>query len=255
MKSKTFLICFSTRLSSSTSVQSFLGLTTRTQSSDSLLGESSSWPSLFFFFVVLLGELSERVIQLDSLLLDLQSFAQLADPTSTLFSFPSLLRLRVIACYKIIPALTNVKEAVFSGWFGPIGVGACFYIQVALEKIPDDGTRNHLREVYSPVVLFLVFSSILTHGVTIPISKLGPTVVRRTATLSKTISRPTSRTNSISEGENRQVSRCIRFDAFSSFIELECFEVLTQPPSGLIFLFSLLYFLDSFFFHLCTSRP
>ncbi len=50
---------------------------------------------------------------------------------------------------------------------GPIGVGAVFYIQVALKQLPDDGTRDRLRAVYSPVVLFIVFSSVLTHGITI----------------------------------------------------------------------------------------
>lgn len=107
----------------------------------------------------------------------------------------------VIAATKAIPALRDFKESAFAGWFGPIGVGAVFYIQVALRQIPDDGTRDRLRAVYAPVVLFMVFSSVLTHGVTIPISKLGPGVMRRTATLTKTksitFSRPVSRSNTI----------------------------------------------------------
>ncbi|KAJ1028466.1 hypothetical protein NDA16_001632 [Ustilago loliicola] len=107
----------------------------------------------------------------------------------------------VIAATKAIPALRDFKESTFAGWFGPIGVGAVFYIQVALKQLPDDGTRERLRAVYAPVVLFMVFSSVLTHGVTIPISKLGPGVMRRTATLTKTksitFSRPISRNNTI----------------------------------------------------------
>ncbi|SJX62025.1 related to Na+/H+-exchanging protein [Sporisorium reilianum f. sp. reilianum] len=107
----------------------------------------------------------------------------------------------VIAATKAIPALRDLKESSFAGWFGPIGVGAVFYIQVALKQLPDDGTRDRLRAVYSPVVLFMVFSSVLTHGITIPISKLGPGVMRRTATLTKTrsitFSRPISRNNTI----------------------------------------------------------
>ncbi|KAJ9477975.1 putative Na(+)/H(+) antiporter (putative) [Pseudozyma hubeiensis] len=107
----------------------------------------------------------------------------------------------VIAATKLIPALRDFKESSFAGWFGPIGVGAVFYIQVALKQLPDDGTRDRLRAVYSPVVLFIVFSSVLTHGITIPISKLGPGVMRRTATLTKTrsitFSRPMSRSNTI----------------------------------------------------------
>lgn len=45
-----------------------------------------------------------------------------------------------------IPTLPTWKEAAFAGYFGPIGVGAIFYTQVALETIPDDGHRTHLRK-------------------------------------------------------------------------------------------------------------
>lgn len=102
----------------------------------------------------------------------------------------------VLAATKAIPALRDWKESAFAGWFGPIGVGAVFYIQVALRAIPDDGTRDHLRRVYTPVVLFCVFASVLAHGITIPIAKLGPHVVRRTATLPKTLT--FSRNNTLS---------------------------------------------------------
>ncbi|GAK63780.1 uncharacterized protein PAN0_003d1988 [Moesziomyces antarcticus] len=107
----------------------------------------------------------------------------------------------VIAATKAIPAFRDFKESAFAGWFGPIGVGAVFYIQVALKQLPDDGTRDRLQAIYAPLVLFMVFASVLTHGVTIPVSKLGPGVVRRTATLTKTrsitFSRPMSRSNTI----------------------------------------------------------
>ncbi|UZJ51572.1 hypothetical protein CBS101457_000892 [Exobasidium rhododendri] len=113
----------------------------------------------------------------------------------------------VVAMWKAIPAITSFSEALFAGWFGPIGVGAVFYIQVALREIPDDGTRDRLRAVYTPVVLFCVFSSVLTHGVTIPIAKLGPGIVRRTTSFSaqRTISLTTkprkgSPNNSVDEG-------------------------------------------------------
>ena len=109
----------------------------------------------------------------------------------------------VVALMKTIPAITSFSEALFAGWFGPIGVGAVFYIQVALREIPDDGTRERLRAVYAPVVLFCVFASVLTHGVTIPIAKLGPTIVRRTTSFSaqRTVSfttRPSREPSSVS---------------------------------------------------------
>jgi hypothetical protein len=55
---------------------------------------------------------------------------------------------------------------------------------VALREIEDDGSRDRLRAVYTPVVLFCVFSSVLAHGITIPIAKLGPHVVKRTTSFS-----------------------------------------------------------------------
>jgi NhaP-type Na+/H+ or K+/H+ antiporter len=91
----------------------------------------------------------------------------------------------VLAMYKAIPAISNFSEAVFAGWFGPIGVAAVFYIQIALREIPDDGTRDRLRAVYNPVVMFCVFSSVLGHGMTIPLVKLGPKLVRSTTSFSQ----------------------------------------------------------------------
>jgi hypothetical protein len=51
------------------------------------------------------------------------------------------------------------------------GVGAVFYTQVALQVLPDDGTRTALRDVILPVNYFLVLTSIIVHGITIPIGK------------------------------------------------------------------------------------
>ena len=92
----------------------------------------------------------------------------------------------VMSAYKIIPVLQTWQESAFVGWFGPIGVGAVYYIEVALQAVPDDDTREHLRRTISPVVLFCVFSSVVTHGVTIPLIYFGPHVVRHTRTLTVT---------------------------------------------------------------------
>ncbi|CAO1635168.1 unnamed protein product [Parajaminaea phylloscopi] len=90
----------------------------------------------------------------------------------------------VIAARKAIPALRTLGESAFVGFFGAIGVSAVFYIEVALRELPAD--RQHLRELYNPIVLFTVFGSVLVHGITIPLSKHGPNIVRKTATLSQT---------------------------------------------------------------------
>ncbi|KAK6905786.1 hypothetical protein L486_06867 [Kwoniella mangroviensis CBS 10435] len=89
----------------------------------------------------------------------------------------------VWALSRWIPALKTHRESVFAGFFGPIGVGAVFYVQVALDVIPEDGTRGHLREVLLPVVYFLVLTSVVVHGVTIPIGK-GGFRLARTMTMS-----------------------------------------------------------------------
>ncbi|WFC99643.1 hypothetical protein MYAM1_002388 [Malassezia yamatoensis] len=102
----------------------------------------------------------------------------------------------VMLTYHIIPTLRTWKEACFAGWFGPIGVGAVYYIEVAIRKVPDDGTREHLRRVVAPVVLFCVFSSVLTHGITVPIVYFGPHVVRQTRTLSITQTKTSNQGNS-----------------------------------------------------------
>lgn len=45
--------------------------------------------------------------------------------------------------HRFIPTLPTWKESAFAGFFGPIGVGAVFYVQVALERLPED--RERLR--------------------------------------------------------------------------------------------------------------
>ncbi|CAK9787176.1 hypothetical protein CC85DRAFT_296295 [Cutaneotrichosporon oleaginosum] len=70
----------------------------------------------------------------------------------------------------IIPALPTWREALFAGYFGPIGVGALFYAQVALHWVPH--SRTQLHDTVLPVVYFLIMTSIIVHGITIPIGML-----------------------------------------------------------------------------------
>lgn len=83
---------------------------------------------------------------------------------------------------KFISPISAWKDALFTGYFGPIGVGAVFYIEVAHHSIPDDGTRERLRAVVAPVVYFMVLTSVIVHGVTIPIGKS----MQHTLTLTRT---------------------------------------------------------------------
>lgn len=90
----------------------------------------------------------------------------------------------VLATKKLIPDLVTWKEALFTGWFGPIGVGAVYYAQVGLRRIPED--RVALRQLIVPVVYFVVLCSVIVHGVTIPIVKHTPRVYHRTKSLTLT---------------------------------------------------------------------
>ncbi|KAK4512345.1 H(+)-transporting V0 sector ATPase subunit d [Mucor velutinosus] len=88
----------------------------------------------------------------------------------------------VLTLYKWIPTIHNWREAVFTGWFGPIGVGAIFYYTVALEALPEDGPNAHARALLEPVIYFMVLGSVIAHGVTIPLYFLG-SIATRTLTI------------------------------------------------------------------------
>ncbi|KAF7728838.1 hypothetical protein EC973_005464 [Apophysomyces ossiformis] len=79
----------------------------------------------------------------------------------------------IVALYKFIPAIRNWREALFTGWFGPIGVGAIFYYTVAIENLPEDGPDAHAREVVRPIIYFMVLASVVAHGITIPLFYIG----------------------------------------------------------------------------------
>ncbi|KAI8144357.1 Cation/H+ exchanger [Fennellomyces sp. T-0311] len=72
----------------------------------------------------------------------------------------------VLGLYKASPLISNWREALFAGWFGPMGVGAIFYCATARESYTtDDRTRSSLI----PVVYFVVLSSVVVHGLSIPL--------------------------------------------------------------------------------------
>lgn len=73
-------------------------------------------------------------------------------------TFPCLLLSR------FIPQIQNKREALFVGWFGPIGVAALYYA-LLIDKILDTLTIDYV----SVVVLF----SVIIHGLTVPLFKLS----------------------------------------------------------------------------------
>lgn len=93
--------------------------------------------------------------------------------------------------HKYIPTLPTYRESAFAGFFGPIGVGAVFYVQVALRELAE-AERERLTAVITPVVYFLVLTSVVVHGITIPIVKGFQSAARRTITLTRSTGNSTS---------------------------------------------------------------
>ncbi|KAF9870207.1 sodium/hydrogen exchanger family protein [Colletotrichum karsti] len=84
----------------------------------------------------------------------------------------------VLMTYKLMPnTLKDWKEALFMGYFGPIGVGAAFYVEHArhlfpklaeAEAVGDSEVADVLRAI-GPVVYWLAIFSIFVHGLSIPV--------------------------------------------------------------------------------------
>ena len=107
----------------------------------------------------------------------------------------------IIALYKWIPDIKTFREAVFSGHFGPIGIGAVFISTLAIEVLHDaqrtavanghEVDPAHLTQIeilmdsIQPIVAFMVLCSITIHGLSIPSFSLG----RRVHSVSRTWSR------------------------------------------------------------------
>ncbi|KAI1877793.1 hypothetical protein JX265_003801 [Neoarthrinium moseri] len=79
----------------------------------------------------------------------------------------------LLVCYRMMPAaVKNWKEAIFMGYFGPIGVGAIYYLEhtrhlFLAEDYLNSGEKDLLAAL-TPVVYFLALFSIAVHGVSIP---------------------------------------------------------------------------------------
>ncbi|KAJ5755386.1 Cation/H+ exchanger [Penicillium manginii] len=98
----------------------------------------------------------------------------------------------VLAMHKYIHQIEHISQACFVGFFGPIGVGAIFYLSISREFLLDikvDGkTREDAQRVADAVnivVWFLVICSIIVHGLSVPIGKAGYNLPR---TISSAIS-------------------------------------------------------------------
>ena len=99
----------------------------------------------------------------------------------------------MMAMYRWIPDVKTWREAVFSGHFGPMGIGAIFISTLASEFLilhidgnPSTTADQHhqiemVSQMIQPIVAFMVICSIMIHGLSIPGFSLG----RRVHSVSK----------------------------------------------------------------------
>lgn len=80
----------------------------------------------------------------------------------------------ILLTYKLMPkCVVDIKEAIFMGYFGPIGIGAVFYVEHTRHLFHEIGEsltaeENNLTAAMRPVVYWLVVFSIFWHGLSIP---------------------------------------------------------------------------------------
>ncbi|KXH52601.1 sodium/hydrogen exchanger family protein [Colletotrichum nymphaeae SA-01] len=92
----------------------------------------------------------------------------------------------ILDLHRYIRQIRGPRQALFVGYFGPIGVSAIFYLYVGLEFLEtltdDDGQRadaKQLGETMLVTIWFLIICSIVIHGVSVPIAKLGKSTYDR----------------------------------------------------------------------------
>ncbi|KAH7412766.1 hypothetical protein BKA64DRAFT_559131, partial [Cadophora sp. MPI-SDFR-AT-0126] len=118
-------------------------------------------------------------------------FSDFHQPDTTGLTIPRLIGLgflvlifrripAILITYKYMPScVKSWKEALFMGYFGPIGkshatcIGAVFYIEHTKHLFPEKGQAsdaevNNMTAVMVPVVYWLVLFSIVVHGLSIP---------------------------------------------------------------------------------------
>ncbi|KAI0644431.1 Sodium/hydrogen exchanger family-domain-containing protein [Trametes meyenii] len=97
----------------------------------------------------------------------------------------------LLLLYKWVPEIKTWREAIFSGHFGPMGVGAIFVSTLAVTELPTPQSppKNQaeiLSATLQTIVSFVVLGSIIIHGLSIPFFSLGRNVRTRTLSLTYT---------------------------------------------------------------------
>lgn len=86
----------------------------------------------------------------------------------------------IFVLHKKIWQIEHFQQALFVGFFGPIGVSAIFYLYISIDFLDQISYENEeredaarLKDVMTVVIWFLAICSIVVHGLSIPIGKLG----------------------------------------------------------------------------------
>ncbi|KZT10613.1 uncharacterized protein LAESUDRAFT_720955 [Laetiporus sulphureus 93-53] len=97
----------------------------------------------------------------------------------------------LLLLYRWVPEIFNWREALFSGHFGPMGVGAVFVSTLATTRLPTphDPPQDQaelLAATVQIIVSFIVLCSIITHGLSISVFSFGKNVCSHTVSMSHT---------------------------------------------------------------------
>lgn len=151
----------------------------------------------------------------------------------------------IMAIHKYIPQIEEWRHGVFVGFFGPVGVSAIFYLYITLDFIRglspatvDDGADLSaklrpdvatLGTTTTVIVWFLSVTSIVVHGLSVPLGKLGFYLPR---TLSRALP-PSPSTPSISNNDSAFTSsRVHHSQTLPAFLIGSRVTSLTIQPHG-----------------------
>ena len=105
-------------------------------------------------------------------------------------------RLPIILAFKpLLSQLTTWQEALFAGYFGPVGVAAIYYVQIVQDQFADSdqpAVLTRLATLTKPIIFFIVLSHIIVFGLSVPFIQLGKTLPRTLSDFASSMSRANS---------------------------------------------------------------
>ncbi|KAJ2654124.1 hypothetical protein IWW48_006303 [Coemansia sp. RSA 1200] len=142
----------------------------------------------------------------------------------------------IVLSYRLIPAIRTWQEALFAGWFGPIGVSAIFYSVEAIKQLEGKEHSNggRVKDIVYPIICAIVFGSVIVHGVTVPLVLMGKRVKTSLSASASSIWNQSNRRMSVRSLSGQRRSRKLeRGDSQSYMPEISA--VSTVDKRGLSF--------------------